>query len=102
MQAVAQLEDMLRRTGGVPVLMDGGSWHGPGVPTYGHLERAAVELSEGRGYGIRIVLTIPTGALPGLAVDRLIDVDGETYRALDTVPIEDGSLTQVLLAELPA
>ncbi|HEX7050178.1 MAG TPA: hypothetical protein VF188_08265 [Longimicrobiales bacterium] len=102
MQTVAQLEAMLRRTGGVPVTLDGGSWRGPGVPTYGHLERAAVELDGGRGYGTRVVLTIATGALPGLALDATPVVDGTTYRARDIVPIDDGALTQVLLAEMPA
>lgn len=101
MQTVAQLEDLLRRTGGVPVLMDGGSWHGLGVPTYGHLERAAVELDGNRGLGIRIVVTVATGSLPGLRLDKVLDVGGMTYRSLDIAPIEDGALTQILLGEMP-
>ncbi|HEX6940896.1 MAG TPA: hypothetical protein VF158_15875 [Longimicrobiales bacterium] len=100
-QSIAEIEAMLQVTGGVPVTLDGGSWKGA-EPTYGHLDRTAVELDGGRGYGTRIVLTIPTGALPGLALDKTPVVDGVTYRARDIVPIEDGALTQVLLAEMPA
>lgn len=102
LDSVEEIERRLRESGGVPVTLDGGSWHGAGVPTYGHLERTAVELDSGLGIGTRIVLTIATGALPGLTLDSTPVVDGVTYRARDNVPIEDGSLTQVLLAEMPA
>lgn len=102
LETIEDIERRLRDSGGVPVTLDGGSLHGLGVPTYGHLERTAVELEGGLGLGIRIVLTIATGALPGLALDTTPVVDGVTYRARDIAPIDDGALTQVLLAEMPA
>lgn len=101
LDSIAGIERRLRESGGVPVTMDGGSWHGPGVPTYGHIERTAVELDGNRGLGIRIVVTVATGSLPGLRLDKVLDVGGMTYRSLDIAPIEDGALTQILLGEMP-
>lgn len=100
LDSIAGIERRLRESGGVPVTLHGGSWHGPGLPTYGHIERTAVELDGNRGLGIRIVVTVATGSLPGLELDKMIDVNGTIYRALDVAPIEDGALTQVLLGEL--
>jgi hypothetical protein len=45
-------------------------------------------------------LLVKTGALPGLAEDSLITIDGTQYRVRDPNKVRDGGFTRILVSPL--
>lgn len=82
---------MLRATGGLPVVLGG-------VETVGHIDRRHEEVPPGEATGTIahvVEITVPTGALPALAVGATLTCDGATYRVRSIREMDDGGLTVI-------
>ena len=104
LQTAAQIEAMLKATGGETVLCGG-------VTTYGHFERVPVELGDRAGQGgiggvmsTTPSLVIADGILTQVGkkkgIDRTITVDGVKWLVSGVMPAdEDGGMIRVMLKE---
>lgn len=71
--------------------------------TYGVLDERSVTFLEAGGasstVGVERVVTIATGALPGLAPNVAIGVDGVTRYVAEVRQVAEGSMTEIVLAD---
>lgn len=85
------IEELIRDTGGVPVVIGSAS-------TWGHLGRAKPsQFDLSPAGGPEKLVSVPTGSLTGTpTVGMTIEVDGQTAEVLDHREVEDGKLVEIV------
>lgn len=90
---------MLRKSG-VPVRIENG---GEVTSTFGVFDEVDESLLTGDAAAELVgrvrALAVETGSLPGLEDGVTLEVDGTTFRVVSARLIEDGKLTEVIVAE---